>query len=289
MTRVLGVTLLTCVFFMSSFHVPHVSALGGAAQAPGPLVTTAWLAAHLKDANVVVISSDDENRFVAGHIPGARVVPHDRMLGGDHQLLPGAALARVLGETGVSDTSHIVLYGERPMSTGWLFMAFATLGHGDRVSLLDGNINAWRSEGKSVEMGPAKPVPGGKLTAKPASDVRVDGAWVRARLEKPGVRVLDVRTTREWTEGRLPGATLILWQDLYSSTETGRFKTPAEIRALFEKAGVKQGDQVVTYCAVGMRASLMYFAATRLAGLPGRVYVGSMADWQQQAGFPIVK
>jgi thiosulfate/3-mercaptopyruvate sulfurtransferase len=108
-------------------------------------------------------------------------------------------------------------------------------------------------------------------------------------LEKPGVRVLDVRTTREWDAGRLPGATFVLWQDLYASAETRRFKTPDEIRALFAKAGVKSGDQVVTYCAVGMRASLMYFAATRIAGLPGRVYVGSMRDWEQQPGYPIVR
>jgi thiosulfate/3-mercaptopyruvate sulfurtransferase len=98
-----------------------------------------------------------------------------------------------------------------------------------------------------------------------------------------------VRSKREWDDGRLPGASLVLWQDLFVSADTRRFKSPDEIRALFARAGVKKGDQVVTYCAVGMRASLMYFAATRLAGLPGRVYVGSMEDWQKQSGYPIVK
>ncbi|MGE5837626.1 MAG: rhodanese-like domain-containing protein [Acidobacteriota bacterium] len=54
------------------------------------------------------------------------------------------------------------------------------------------------------------------------------------------------------------------------------------------KAGVKPGDQVVTYCAVGMRASLMYFAA-RYAGVPARVYVGSLEDWPRQPGYPVVR
>lgn len=279
------------MFFMLLLHVPHIAALGGVAQAPGPVVTTAWLASRAGDANVVVISSDAEQRFAAGHIAGARVMPHERTLGGDHRLLPADALARVLAETGATDTTHVVLYGESPMATGWLYMAFATLGHADRVSMLDGNFSLWRSEGRPVATGsaPAASAPRGRLTPRPATDVQVDAAWLRDRLEKPGVRVLDVRTTREWDAGRLPGATFILWQDLYASTQTGRFKTPEEIRALFAKTGVKKGDQVVTYCAVGMRASLMFFAATRIAELPGRVYVGSMRDWEQKPGYPIVR
>jgi thiosulfate/3-mercaptopyruvate sulfurtransferase len=285
-------TVISFMFFMSSPHVPHVAAVGGdvaQAQAPGPLVTTAWLASRAGDANVVVISSDDEQRFAAGHIAGARVMPHERTLGGNHRLLPADALARVLAETGASDTTHVVLYGSEPMATGWLFMAFASLGHAGRVSMLDGNLALWRSEGRPVATGSAPAATRGTLTPRPAPDVQVDAAWLRDRLEKPGVRVLDVRTMREWDAGRLPGATFILWGDLFASADTRRFKTPEEIRALFAKAGVKSGDQVVTYCAVGMRASLMYFAATRIAGLPGRVYVGSMRDWEQQPGYPIVK
>lgn len=286
-----GNPLALLVAFVLFLHVPDATTVRAKAQAPGPLVTTAWLAAHAKDANVVVISSDDDNRFAAGHLPGAQVVPHERTLGGNHRLLPAEQLARVLQETGASDTSHVVLYGDSPMATGWLYMAFAMLGHADRVSLLDGNLSLWRSEGRSVATGAVFPVSGlrGRLTPRPAPNVQVDAAWVRERLEKPGVCLLDVRSQREWDAGRLPGGKPILWQDLFVSAETRRFKSPEDIRALFAKAGMKSGDQVVTYCAVGMRASLMYFAATRLAGLPGRVYVGSMTDWQQQAGFPIVK
>ena len=47
-------------------------------------------------------------------------------------------------------------------------------------------------------------------------------------------------------------------------------------------------QSVVTYCAVGMRASLMYWAA-KAAGLNARVYVGSWQDWQRESGNPIVK
>ncbi len=268
-------------------HALHVTALEGEQAAP-PIVSTAWLAERLNDPKVVVIASDESNAFLAGHIPGARVVPHESTLAGDHRMLAASELARVLAEAGATDTTHVVLYGTSPMATGWLYMLFASLGHAERVSLLDGNLTLWRTEGRPVATGASAPARG-TLTPRATADVSVDAAWVRRRLEKPGVRVLDVRTTREWDAGRLPGATLVLWQDLFVSADTRRFKSPDDIRALLARAGVKSGDQVVTYCAVGMRASLMYFAATRLAGLPGRVYVGSMEDWQRQAGYPIVR
>ena len=88
--------------------------------------------------------------------------------------------------------------------------------------------------------------------------------------------------------GHLPGATLILWQDLYADQRMLKFKTIDEIRALLTQAGVTPNQSVVTYCAVGMRASLMYWAA-RAAGIPARVYVGSWQDWQRDSGNPIVK
>ena len=72
------------------------------------------------------------------------------------------------------------------------------------------------------------------------------------------------------------------------SDVAGEIVPPVVADVLFAKAGVKPGQQVITYCAVGMRGSLMYFAA-KLVGLPARVYVGSWQDWKTDAANPIVK
>jgi thiosulfate/3-mercaptopyruvate sulfurtransferase len=173
------------------------------------------------------------------------------------------------------------------METGWLYMAFASVGHAGHVSILSGNLAAWSADGHPVSREPAG-ASRGQLTPKPAPDVIVDAPWVRRNLDNSSVRVLDVRTTREWNDGRLPGATLILWQDLYQDQNHMRFKSREDIRALLQRAGVVPGRQVVTYCAIGMRASLMYFAA-RYAGHDARVYVGSYQDWRAQPGYPIVR
>jgi len=246
------------------------------ASAAPLLVSTDWLAQHVNDPQVRVIATGERGRFDRGHIPGARFLEHMDTLGGGHRLLPPDTLAAVLAKAGAADGTHVVLYGDSPMTTGWVYMAIASVGHAD-VSLLDGNLELWRSQGHPVSTD-AAPAASGTLTARPAADIAVDAAWVKDHLKSPDVKILDVRTTGEWNDGYLPGATLILWQDLFADQRTQKFKSPEEIRALFAKAGVQPGQQVVTYCAVGMRASLMYWAA-RSAGLPARVYVGSWSDW----------
>jgi thiosulfate/3-mercaptopyruvate sulfurtransferase len=264
----------------------HVLALV-AATSVEPMVSTAWLQAHLTDPQVRVVFTGDRGVYDRAHIPGARFIDHMDTVGADHRLLPLAELARALARAGAADGMHVVLYGDSPMATGWMYMTLAAIGHEGNVSMLDGGINLWRSEGRAVST--EVPAPGaGTLTVQPAPDVIVDASYVRERLQSPAVKVLDVRTTQEWNAGHLPGATLILWQDLFADQRTLKFKSLEEIRALLTRAGVAPNQSLVTYCAVGLRASLMYWAA-RAAGVPARVYVGSYSDWQRDSGNPIVR
>jgi thiosulfate/3-mercaptopyruvate sulfurtransferase len=274
--------------------VLHILALV-AATSVDPVVSTAWLQAHLADPQVRVIQVGDRSVYDRGHIPGARSIDHMDTLamqagasGMDHRMMPLPDLAKVLAaKAGAADGTHIVLYGDQPMEIGWIFMTLAALGHESDVSMLDGNLNLWRAENRPVSADATAPA-GGTLTPKPAPDVIVDATYVKERLQSPTVRILDVRTPMEWSSGHLPNATLILWQDLYADQRMLKFKPVDEIRAVLTKAGVGPNQSVVTYCAVGMRASLMYWAA-RTAGIPARVYVGSWQDWRRDANNPIVK
>jgi thiosulfate/3-mercaptopyruvate sulfurtransferase len=264
----------------------HVLALL-AATSVEPIVSTAWLQGHLTDPRVRVICTGDKDAFDRGHIPGARYINHMDTVGDDHRLLPPERVAKALATAGAADETHVVLCGDRPMETGWLYMTFASVGHGGDVSILDGNIALWQQEGRPTST--TAPAAGdGVLSVRPAPDVIVDASWVRGRLQTPTTKVLDVRTTQEWNGGHLPGATLVLWQDLYADQKTLKFKSPEEIKALLVKAGVAPNQDVVTYCAVGMRASLMYWAA-RSVGINARVYVGSWQDWSRDASNPIVR
>ncbi|HEY7289518.1 MAG TPA: rhodanese-like domain-containing protein [Vicinamibacterales bacterium] len=265
----------------------HVLALVAATTTVEPLVSTDWLQAHLSDPQVRVVFTGDEGVYKRGHIPGARIVDHMDTIADNHRLKPFADLAQIWAHAGVTDGTHVVLYGDSPMTTGWLFLSLAAIGHGGDVSWLDGNLELWKREKRPVSTDTSKAV-SGTLTVHPAPDIVVDAAYVREHLKAPDVKLLDVRTTQEWNAGHLPGAAFILWQDLFADRDTLKFKSPDEIRALLSKVGVEPSQTAVTYCAVGMRASLMYWAA-RTVGIPARVYVGSYSDWQRDSMNPIVR
>jgi thiosulfate/3-mercaptopyruvate sulfurtransferase len=255
--------------------------------AAGPIVSAEWLQAHLADPGVCIIDARVASEYARGHIPGARLVDHMDTFGDNHGLSSAAELARVFAKAGVTDKTQVVLYGDNPTATAFVYSALTAIGVADRVSWLDGGINAWRAGKHPVET--ITPPPGqGTLTVGSAGDMLVDAAWVRAHLKSPGTKILDVRTPGEFQNGHLPGATLILWQDLFADPQTQTFKSPDQIRALLARAGVGAHDEIVTYCAVGMRASVMAFAA-RLAGVTTHVYLGSWQDWSKDPANPVVR
>jgi thiosulfate/3-mercaptopyruvate sulfurtransferase len=261
--------------------------IDGASAAADARVSTEWLQQHLNDPEVRVIATGDQGQFERGHIPGARFLEHMDTLGSGHTLLAPDKLAAVLTKAGVADGVHVVLYGDSPMTTGWVFMSIASVGHEADVSMLDGGIDLWRSAGYQVSTAAAPPVTG-KLTVHPSADLAVDASWVKSHLDSPTIRLLDVRTTNEWNGGHLPNATLVLWQDLFADQRSLKLKSADDIRAVFARAGVKPGQEVVTYCMIGMRASLMYWAA-KSVGLPARIYVGSWRDWSSNSENPTVR
>src|SRR5262249_60402156 len=93
---------------------------------------------------------------------------------------------------------RVVLSGDTPMARGWVNPALTAIGHGDSVSWLDGGIELWRSEKRPIET--ATPAPGtGPLTARPAPDLIVDAAWVKAHLDSP-----NHEDPRRADDGRVP-------------------------------------------------------------------------------------
>ena len=262
---VVGALLLTCPIRAQSrvSSVPY-------------LVTTTWLADHFEDAKVVLLWTG----FMPPEgalIPRTRVVPHASLMAmqnGQHELAATNDFEVALRNAGVSDESHMVIYGE-PMAAGWLFFALDYFGH-NRASMLDGGVEKWRAEGRQTGM-PLTAVARGAFTTSIRTGLKATADDVqRAVGEK--VVVLDARSAKEYEAGHIPGAKLLPWVGLYADQKLGIMKTRDELSALFQSAGAVPGAKVVTYCQIGLRSSVLYFAA-RYAGFDVRNYVGSWTDW----------
>ena len=262
-----------------------LAAVPAAAQtppAPVPLlVSTAWLQDHLQDRDLVVLWTD-QGAHDEALVAGARTVPHESLMTmqGGHGLAAADVLVGVLRTAGVSNDSHVVIYGDA-LSAGWLFFVLDSLGH-PRVSLLDGGLVKWRSEDRPIARTPAVPPPG---TFTPRPQLLVTAADVQARLKSGGTVLLDARSPREYEAGRIPGARLLTWTDVFADPRRQVFKSQKELAELFAAAGAAPGSRAITYCQIGMRSSALYFAA-RYAGLDVSNYVGSWSDWTAR-GLPV--
>ncbi len=285
-----------------SFILPLVAATASAQpSSDAMLVSTEWLAQRLTDPKVVVLHiPHDENDFRSGHIPGARPIPYADVRierdGIGTELPPLDQIRSTFEKLGVSDDSYVVIYASgremAPMASR-VFLTLDHLGH-SRVALLDGGLAKWRAEGRSVSSEDPRIVPG-KLTTRPRA-VTVDADWVHSRTGKPGFAFIDTRTTPEYlgtgsrgglpSEGHIAGARQLEWQQMFADPATGAFLDVNALRKLYTDR-MNPGDTVVTYCLVGYRASMTYFAA-RLLGLPVRMYDGSYQDWARRA-LPVKK
>lgn len=273
------------------------------AQTPRPslLVSTDWLAQRLGDPAVVVLHvSHDSTDFARGHIPGARPLSYDAIrvtrdsIG--TELPPADALRRTFEALGVSSTARVVVYaggnGMAPMAAR-VFLSLDHLGH-DNVALLDGGLAKWRAE-KRVVSTTATAITPGQITTRPRA-VTVSADDVRAATGRPGFAFLDTRTTPEYvgagtrsglpSEGHVAGARQLEWEQLFRDAGTGEFLPLDQLQRLFAERA-QPGDTVITYCLVGYRASMTYFAA-RLLGYEARLYDGSYQEWARKS-LPVVK
>ncbi len=278
------------------------------AQAPRPaadsvLVSTGWLAERLNQPELVILFVGSKTEYDNGHLPGARHLPTSaftttRDAGGgvslSTELPPIAALDSVLESAGISDGSRIVIYGGAVTGAARLYMTLDYLGLGARASVLDGGLPAWRSENRPLSTDVVS-APRGSLTLTPRADVVADLAAVRAASTGTGVTILDARAPEFYSgasagqmprAGHIPGAMNIPYTTLV--TQGSSFKELAAFRELFLAAGVKPGDRVITYCHIGLQASVLYLAA-RAAGLDARMYDGSFDEWSRRAELPVAR
>ena len=275
------------------------AACGGHGDRETLLVSTAWLAGHLNDRNLVILEIGDQDAYTKGHIPGAQFLEYmDTHVmktsdGLTLELSPMPALAEVFGKVGVTNDSRIVLYASKSLDapTARVYVTLDAMGLGSHTSILDGGTPVWRSEGRPVTSEVRK-VTRGKLEPCPQSDVIASLDYVRSNLHHAGVDIVDARLPQFYTgatipngrrAGHIPGASNIPFNTLVD--EQGKLLPADAIETRFRTAGIKSGDRVVSYCHIGQQASLVYFVA-RYLGYDARLFDGSWEDWSRHADLP---
>ena len=234
--------------------------------------------------------------YAAGHIPGAAHLDLFGISLIDTDPAPLEAflwiIAHLLAARGVDAARPVVVYDERSgIRAARAFWFLELFGHPD-ARLLDGGFGAWERGGHPVTTDAARPVPGRWTPGREAACL---ATWcdVRDRLGHDSTAILDTRSDGEYggvnvrakRGGAIPGAVHIEWTCNLGAD--GAFKPAAELRAMYEAAGVTPDREVVSYCQGGYRAAHSYLAL-RLLGYPRvRNYLGSWKEWGDREDLPI--
>jgi thiosulfate/3-mercaptopyruvate sulfurtransferase len=300
MKKLLSTGLFLALFIL----VVNASARQNAASSAREpmLVTAGWLSEHLSDPSLVLLQIGDKSVYDKGHIPGAQYLNYadistPRGQGLTLELPPVEQLVSVFQNLGVSNSSHVILYfgSDWVTPTTRVYWTLDYLGLGDRASILDGGLPAWRAAGKTVATEAKQPAKG-SITPAPRKEIVADAAWVSGHLSQPGVTIIDARTKEFYTgsqtdgsprSGHIPGAANISYLNVVDE-KTNQFRSPEAISDLFRAAGLKPGNLMVSYCHIGQRATVLYFTA-KMLGYDAKMYDGSWEDWSQRKDLPIVQ
>jgi thiosulfate/3-mercaptopyruvate sulfurtransferase len=217
---------------------------------------------------------------------------------------PGCCGELCLGRIGIVPDTTIVVYG-RPVQYGTYALWVLTMaGHQD-VRLLDGGRKGWIADGRLLSPDIPLNTPVDYPPAISDLSSRVGREDVRSGLGQPGRMLLDVRSPEEYRgervspppgfdhgaerKGHIPGAIHLHFRDLLNDDDT--FKTPEHMQERLAQVGIhpEAAAEIVTYCRLSHRATLVWFALSSVLGYcQVRVYDGSWTEWGSIVGFPIV-
>ena len=275
---------------------------------PKTLVSTDWLAAHLRDPDLRVIDAswylpsmgrDARAEYDAGHIPGARFFDLDDISDSrsalPHMAPPPEKFISRLRAMGVGDGHQVVIYdGAGIFSAPRVWWTFRLMGKMD-VAVLDGGLPKWRAEGRDIEDMPPI-VRDRHMTVQRQNHLVKDVTQVAHAAKLNLAQIVDARPAARFRGeapeprpglrlGHIPGSKNLPFSDVL--TADGRMKSPEALRAAF--AGVDLTQPVITTCGSGVTAAILSLALERLGHVNHALYDGSWAEWGMYEDLDVAK
>lgn len=277
---------------------------------PKTLVSTDWLATHLRDPDLRVLDAswylpaagrDAKAEYAAAHIPNARFFDLDDISDHrsdlPHMAPPPEKFISRLRAMGVGDGHQVVIYdGMGIFSAARVWWTFRLMGKTD-VAVLDGGFAKWRTEGREVEDLPPV-IRDRHMTTQRQAGLVKDVTQVANAAKLGHAQIVDARAAPRFQgdvpepraglrAGHIPGARNVAYADVLNTD--GTMKPTPSLRAVFEAAGVDLTRPVITSCGSGVTAAILNLALDRLGHRNHALYDGSWAEWGMYDDLPIAK
>jgi len=194
----------------------------------------------------------------------------------------------------------VILYGgNNNWFATYAFWYFKVYGHAD-VRLLDGGRKRWELDARPF----VTDVPSRTLTHYVAKErdnsIRAYRDEVIAAIGTKNI--VDVRSPAEFSgelaapahlpqeggqiKGHIPTAKNIPWSK--AANEDGTFKSDAELKEIYQGAGVDLSVDTIAYCRIGERSAFSWFVLHELLGVNNvKNYDGSWTEYGSLVGVPV--
>lgn len=275
---------------------------------PKTLVSTEWLAAHLRDPDLRILDAswympaegrDAKAEYNDAHIPGARFFDIDEISSARSSLphmapSPEKFMSRMRA-MGIGDGHQVVVYdGSGIFSAPRVWWLFRLMGQMD-VAVLDGGLKKWVAEGRETEDMPPM-IRDRHMMVRFQNQMVKDSTQVAAASKLGTPQIVDARAPERFAgsvpepreglrAGHIPNSRNIFYKSLLN--DDGTMKEPDALKAAFEAGGVDLGKPVITTCGSGITACVLALAMERIGKSDHAVYDGSWTEWGSVPTMPI--
>lgn len=274
------------------------------------LVETDWLEKHLGAPGLVVLDASwtmpgepktGYDIYREQHMPGAHFFDIEDLSDASspypHMLPAPEKFSSRMRKIGVGDGMKIVVYDHKGIfSAPRAWWMFRVMGHED-VSVLNGGLVKWLAEGRPTESGPAALRSERHFATRKNSELVRDISDMLKAVGDGHSQIVDARSKARFhgqeveprpvpRVGHMPGAHNVPAGSLIAGN--GVMKPAAEIRAIFESAGINPEKPVITTCGSGITACILALGLAVAGNEYASVYDGSWAEWSAVPSAPVV-